>query len=120
LALSATDVFEDLRYTQAAKFNEQGIPVAVPSRPPPLVLARDGVARDDLATAQLELKQAFHRKPNWAASRLYVAALVDHAWTAWRMRRAFPHPPLQDQFFILEDDPTFAPARRHGWALTQR
>lgn len=108
-AFFANDVADDLGYSRFAIYDSGGLPLAV-------LPLRTKDQEDD----QTRFSRALHRRPGWLASRSYLAALVGHTWTARRVRREFPQPPLHDQFFILQDAPGLGPQKEKGWALTRR
>jgi len=120
MVLFANDVFDDLRYSQTAKYDAAGIPTAVPPGAPWLALARDGVAKEDVGLDQRRIREAFRAAPPWLPSRFYLAALANHVLITRRIRSEFPQPPVNDEFFILEDNPKFDAARKKGWALVRR
>jgi len=121
LAFFPNDVFDDIRYTQIARFDSSDTPLAVPFGDPWSVLSRGEPQGGKDAITQEELRErGFECRRTWVTSSSYLAALIDYTLTAWRIHRRLEHPPLNDEFFVLEGDPRFRTARRQGWASTGR
>jgi lysophospholipase L1-like esterase len=118
-AFFANDVFDDMRYTQVAQLDGQGLPVAVPPRDEWLVLDR-GQPREESNRQQWAFRHPVSESSPWLARQFYLAALVRHGLAVWRLKRAGTTPPVNDEFFILEDSPNLAKAQQEGWELTRR
>lgn len=120
LVFFANDVFDDLRYTQAARVDESGVPTSVAPDWPWLILPRDGLPPNELNARQWRLRAPLSRTRPWLASKSYFAALVHYAWVVWQAKAESSEPPRNDEFFVLEDNPALAPQQKQGWALTRR
>jgi hypothetical protein len=115
----ANDVYDDLRYTALAKFDEQGLPLAVSPGDHWIVFPR-GQAQGQSNRDQWAFRRAPSEQAAWAARTFYCGALFNNAVAAWRRQSAFDQPPMNDEFFILEDRAELREPQAKGWELTGR
>ena len=115
----ANDVYDDLRYSALAQFDTSGLPVAVAPGDHWIVFPR----RKPLRESSRE-QWAFRRAPtegsSWLASQSYLAALIWYFVAIRQLNTAFAQLPMNDEFFILEDNQELAEPQQKGWELTRR
>jgi lysophospholipase L1-like esterase len=115
----SNDVYDDLRYTALADFGPHGLPVAVGPGDHWIVFPRGKPMRE-----RDQEQWAFRRSPGeeapWLATQSYLAALVNDVLAGWRLNHTYAQPPMNDEFFILEDSPELAEPQQRGWQLTRR
>ena len=117
LVLFANDIFDDLRYSALARVDEAGRPLGVPSGVPNLVMpGPDGEAS---RVYRRELARILNWRP-WPARFSYVAANVGYHWQMWRLKRAFPTPPVNEHLCSDSSNPVFLELDRRGWGLIDR
>lgn len=114
LVLFANDVFDDMRYSELAKFDETGKPMLVAQGLPWLEFVTDDL---DYIThyRNFIIKGA---GSNWFSQRFYVAALLQHAKFIYQLKKSFPEPPQNQEYFIFKDEERFKKRQEQGWKLT--
>jgi len=115
----SNDVYDDMRYSALAQFDSQGVPTAVGPGDHWIVFPR-GQSKQDADQYQSAFRHSLSESAPWVAQQFYCAALVHHIAAGWQLQHAYSQPPLNDEFFILEDDPALAAPQREGWKLTQK
>lgn len=114
LVLFANDVFDDMRYSAFATFDEKGKPLFVTEGIPWLKIATDDW---DYVTnyRNFVVKGA---GSNWFSQRFYMAALLQHAEFIYQLKTSFPEPPQNQEFFILQEEGQLKKLQERGWKLT--
>jgi hypothetical protein len=119
LVLFANDVFDDMRYSQFAKFNDDGIPVTVGPGVPWLILLRNGSPEEGRHSTEYKKMVFAGPSKTWATKRFYLATILEYFVFTHRVNERFPVPPQNEELFVLIKDPSLRSLQERGWALTK-
>ena len=118
-AFFVNDVYDDYRYSLIAETDQEGLPVAVPPGVSWLTFSEKS-RPEDYVELMSEMGRDQARPTEWWSSRSYLGSTLGSVLAERRLRRAHPAPPVNEQFFILDPDPSLDPHKEKGWALTRR
>ena len=115
----SNDVYDDLRYTALATFDPNGLPIAVGPGDHWIVFPRGKPTRES-NREQWEFRRSASEEAPWLGKKSYVAALIGEVLASRRLNDKSAQPPMNDEFFILEDSPELTEPQQKGWQLTRR
>lgn len=117
VAFFANDVFDDLRYSQAATFDSAGRPLAVSAGVPWLSLQRN--TGNDARLYRKAFDTIRYAPPSTLGSISYLCSTIEQSWALRLLHEEFPDPPRSDEFFSIDTDPSLESLQQQGWQLSR-